>query len=377
MKTKQNTAVLKEDILKSMSKYGDIEFDQRWNNEPLEKYLEYKKGDVTENRYNVIFNTVAESSDNASWVSWDEHCDWRDGMTIEDAKQFKNQLEDAGLSSRYVESSLRTVRAFLSELLKRDVVDSNPVAYICDEADFDHDNKGKIDRTPNEIGTYLQKIPNLQQRAFGTTFAKTGIRRGENINIDLPFVHLDDDIYYQTLDQHGISVHDEIADNPDTLYIPSEPTVKEVFRDEERNLGNKRKRGTRIPIDPELKRALLDWLAVRPVTEYPHPLWVSVRGGGRLGESNPNKNLTNYWAEETGLVDDGGTGEFTSHWFRHFFTTNMKPGRGHHDDSIDPSLVKYIRGDVEDDIMEVYTHDWGNQVREQYLDAIYHFGIYD
>jgi len=55
----------------------------------------------------------------------------------------------------------------------------------------------------------------------------------------------------------------------------------------------------------------------------------------------------------------------------------MKPGRGHHDDSIAPSLVKYIRGDVEDDIMEVYTHDWGDQVREQYLDAIYKFGIYD
>jgi len=27
--------------------------------------------------------------------------------------------------------------------------------------------------------------------------------------------------------------------------------------------------------------------------------------------------------------------------------------------------------------MEVYTHDWGDQVREQYLDAIYKFGIYD
>lgn len=27
--------------------------------------------------------------------------------------------------------------------------------------------------------------------------------------------------------------------------------------------------------------------------------------------------------------------------------------------------------------MEIYTHDWGNQVREQNLDSIYQFGIYD
>jgi hypothetical protein len=39
-----------------------------------------------------------------------------------------------------------------------------------------------------------------------------------------------------------------------------------------------------------------------------------------------------------------------------------------------PSLE---RVDVEDGIMEVYTHEWGDQIREQYFDAIYHFGIDD
>jgi len=175
-----------------------------------------------------------------------------------------------------------------------------------------------------------------------------------------------------------VTLVDEVADHPDTLYIPSEPTVGEIFRGETRIRGNKRKRDTKIPIDEETKKALLDWLVVRPETSYPHPLWVTPNGEpDRIGETNPNEKLTNYWAEETGLVDDGNTGAFTPHWFRHFFTTNMKPGRGHHDDSIAPSLVKYVRGDVEDDIMEVYTHDWGDQVREQYLDAIYNFGIYE
>jgi len=363
-----------------MSKYGDLNFDDQWYNEPIKKYLNHKRtvDRVTDTRFDDIETTVVESPEASEWKAWDEFVNWRDEMTLADARAFKQQLEEAGLGSRYIEKRLRIVQSFLMELLERDVIESNPVAYVCDEADFDHDDPDKIDRTVDEIGEYLRAIPNLQQRGIGVAFAKTGIRGGENHNIDLPFLHLDHEIYDAILDQHDVTLVDEVADHPDTLYIPSEPTIGETFRGEKRQCGNKRKRGTKIPIDGELKKALLDWLAVRPETSYPHPLWVtSVGEPTRIGGKASNNKLTNYWAEETGLVDDGDTGAFTPHWFRHFFTTNMKPGRGHHDDSIAPSLVKYIRGDVEDDIMEVYTHDWGDQVREQYLDSIYHFGIYD
>lgn len=375
-----------------MSKYGDLNFEEEWYTKPLKKYIEHKQNvdQVTDTRFDDIARILVspESYDwecleefdepSVEWEAWDDFVNWRDEMTLADARAFKQQLEDAGQGSRSVEAKLRMVQSFLKELLERDVIESNPVAYVCDETDFDHDDPDKIDRTVIEIGEFLRAIPNLQQRGMGVTFAKTGIRGGENNNIDLPFLHLDHEIYYNILDQHDVTLVDEVADHPNTLYIPSEPTIGETFRGEKRKLGNKRKRGTKIPIDEEMKKALLDWLAVRPETSYPHPLWVKPSGKPtRIGKSNPNDKLTNYWAEETGLVDDGDTGAFTPHWFRHFFTTNMKPGRGHHDDSIAPSLVKYIRGDVEDDIMEVYTHDWGDQVREQYLDAIYHFGIYD
>lgn len=370
-----------------MSKYGDLNFDEQWYNEPIEKYLNHKRtvDEVTSKRFDAIRNIVVESPDTVEWEAWDEFVNWRDEMTLADARAFKQQLEDAGLGSRTVETKLRMVQSFLKELLERDVIESNPVAYVCDETDFDHDDSDKIDRTVIEIGEFLRAIPNLQQRGMGVTFGKTGIRIGENYNIDLPFLHLDHEIYYNMLDQHDVTLVDDITDHPDTLYIPSEPTVGETFRGEKRLLGNKRKRGTKIPIDEEMKKALLDWLAVRPETSYPHPLWV--KSGGkptRIGASNPNEKLTSYWAEETGLVDDRDTGAFTPHWFRHFFTTNMEPGRGYHDDSIAPTLVKHIRGDVGtstegdgSDIMDVYTHDWGDQVREKYLDAIYQFGIYD
>lgn len=370
-----------------MSKYGNLDFDEEWYEKPLERYLYHKRhvDEVTDKRFEAIKVSVVSSPDSSSYQAWDEFVDWRDGMTTDDARAYLDQLRAAGLAERSVETQMRTVQSFLNELLDRNVIDSNPVAYVLDETTFDFEKKNKLDRSPDEIGAYLGEVLDLQLRAVGITFAKTGIRIGENLNTDLPFLHLDHDIFYKTLDRHDISIHKEIADKPDTLYISSGPTVGEQFRGEERRSGNKRKRDTFIPIDSELKKALLDWLAVRPETEYPHPLWVGPTGDPtRMTDIYIQRKLTNYWAEETGLVTDGSTKKFTPHWFRHFFTTNMQPGRGYHDDGIAPTLVKYIRGDVGtstdtngSDIMDVYTHNWGDQVRDQYLDAIYHFGIYD
>lgn len=369
-----------------MSKRGNLTYDDNWYTSPIEKYLEYKKGDVSNDRYNKIKNSILDSPDSASWVSWAEHVPgWRNEMTVSDGKSFKQQLESAPeLGSRAVEMRLLDVSSFLEELLDkntddRKVIDSNPVGYVLDNTDFDHPDNEWIDRSITEIGSFLANIPELQLRAMGVTMSKTGIRNGENYNIDLPFIHLDHDIFYNTLDRHGVSIHDEIRDRPDTLYIPSEPKVGEKYRGEKRVTGNKRKRATRIPIDQELKRAILDWLAVRPETEYPHPLWVSPLDmhTKRIGITHTGRKLCNIFAEKTGFVEDGNTGLLTPHYFRHVFTTNLKPGMGYHNGSLPPSLVRFLRGDVEGDIMEVYTHDWGDQVREQYLDAIYHFGIYD
>jgi hypothetical protein len=57
----------------------------------------------------------------------------------------------------------------------------------------------------------------------------------------------------------------------------------------------------------------------------------------------------------------------------------MAKNRGDHDGGLDPMLIKYIRGDVLDDaILDIYTHDsWGVNVREEYLNNIYNFGIYE
>ncbi|PSP73362.1 integrase, partial [Halobacteriales archaeon QH_9_66_26] len=38
----------------------------------------------------------------------------------------------------------------------------------------------------------------------------------------------------------------------------------------------------------------------------------------------------------------------------------------------DRGVVKYLRGDVADDVIDTYTHNWGDRVRKTYEENIYH-----
>jgi site-specific recombinase XerD len=72
-------------------------------------------------------------------------------------------------------------------------------------------------------------------------------------------------------------------------------------------------------------------------------------------------------AREHGWYHDHGGPEenVTPHYFRHFFTTHLRDRTG------DRGVVKYLRGDVATDVIDTYTHDWGNRIRTVYLDNIY------
>lgn len=371
-----------------MSDYGDLEFDEEWEEKPLQKYMEYKRtrDKITKSRYGDIRRTLVQSPEDSEYQAWDEFLDWESKQTIDDAWAFLDQLRES-LAESSCEECMEIVLTFLDHLMQREVVSSNPARYVYDEATFDREEKDWIERTPEEVGEFIGSIQDPLFRAATMLFAKLGIRQGENYNIDLPFLHLDHPGYYELLEQHGVTLHDEVEDYPDSLYIPSEPTKDEDYRGEKRLLGNKRVRGTRLPIDEETKHALLTYLAIRPKTEYPHPLWTgkkSYQGRERIGKNAFKRRIAGDLAEEHGFYQSDSEKDYSTHWFRHFFNTNMKPGFGNHTGHIDPIMVKFLRGDRNTsnrsdsdgkDIMEVYTHDWGNQIQRKYLENIYQFGI--
>jgi integrase len=72
-------------------------------------------------------------------------------------------------------------------------------------------------------------------------------------------------------------------------------------------------------------------------------------------------------AREAGWYRSGGGAEenVTPHYFRHFFTTHLRDRTG------DRGVVKYLRGDVAQDVIDTYTHNWGDRVREVYEANVY------
>ncbi len=224
---------------------------------------------------------------------------------------------------------------------------SNPMALVVEEM------TEKIDKNPrrreldvSDVREFVRNVNHPRDRAVVLTLFKTGVRAGELANLRLEDVSLD-------------GVDDEFGTGggptrPDTLLVRSDLE------------GNKRMRDTRIPVDDELHRELERWLRVRP--EGGDRLFVplSPSGGDSLSSEAVAALMRKYtephgwWSKEADMTEN-----VTPHYCRHFFTTYMRDSSG------DDALVKYLRGDVGGDVIETYTHQWGDRVREKYEKYVY------
>jgi integrase len=231
-----------------------------------------------------------------------------------------------------------------------------------------------IDRDParREIDvpamrSFVRSIGHPLERAVVVTLLKTGMRVGELCNLDLRDVAISHEGVRSTYD---LGTRGVLDGRPDSIYVPPEPTQGESYNGEVRSASNKRERGTILPVDDELRRELVRWLAVRPDTTDggPEPLFVRTRRGWG---TRPTPRDVHYFV--TDLADDAGwydedadaTENVTPHYFRHFFTTHLRDRTG------DRGVVKYLRGDVADDIIDTYTHNWGDSVRRTYEEHVY------
>ena len=79
------------------------------------------------------------------------------------------------------------------------------------------------------------------------------------------------------------------------------------------------------------------------------------------------RSVVEKHARERGWYRTGGgtTENVTPHYFRHFFTTHLRDRTG------DRGIVQYLCDDVASAVIDTYTHDWGDRVRETDLEHIY------
>jgi integrase/recombinase XerC len=259
------------------------------------------------------------------------------------------------------------VNRFYGYMTQVGAFDANPMALVMEE--MDESIEKDPERRELDVAAMRRFVASVQHplhRAVVLTLLKTGMRVGELCNLDCRDLRLAD----AGLAGYELDGRAQLEGRGDTLYVDAGPARGAEHNGEVRTESNKRKRATVVPVDAELRDALLAWLAIRPDAVSPaDPLFLST--GDDWGNRVTARSVRHYvkgYATEMGWYETGaGAGEnVTPHYFRHFFTTHLRDRTG------DRGIVKYLRGDVASDIIDTYTHNWGDRVRETYLEHIFH-----
>jgi integrase len=274
-----------------------------------------------------------------------------------------------GLRGSQSESTVATYASYLHRffayMTQVGTFDSNPMALVMEE--MDESINTDPTRREIDIGTmraFVASVSHPLERAVVLTLLKTGMRAGELCNLDLRDLNL-----AVPGPRPEEPVRAGLDGRPDSLYVAADPARGTVVNGAERTASNKRKRDTTVPVDGELAAGLRRWLAIRPDTRSAaRPLFVSTSGswGERLTPDMVHHMVESHARDWNWYRDGGGAEEnVTPHYFRHFFTTHLRDRTG------DRGVVKYLRGDVAQDVIDTYTHEWGTRVRDVYESHIY------
>lgn len=343
-------------------------------------------------------------------------------LTITSSNPHLTGTKEIDLSDISRHTFLTTLVEFYNFLVNtKGVVSKNPAAlamrgFSDDEFDLSPPDRPRIEI--HEMREFVQSLDTPLERAVILIVLKTGVRIGEMLNIDLQCVHIADGegnihpVYQRILNRYDVSLTSEVRNKPDSIYIYKKFNKGTEIEGEVRGRGNKRQDedGSVIPVDDELKTALLEYLLTRnpPLEHYDRgtaiPLFTkqgnhgpldrmtysSVRaqfGNSRGGDAVGT--LAEYgWYEEGADTEDN----VFMHYFRHYFTDNMKHNHGVYRGWMPTGVIAYIRGDVDKSATvgserqstareNTYSHsDWRNwkiNVEAPYLNNIYKFEVYD
>jgi integrase len=312
--------------------------------------------------------------------SFKEYMDSR-GYTIDDigrreAKQYISwMMNEKGLEKntalKYAESIDR-IATFYNQV---GYFEWNPIHLALEGYSRNSSGSTKRELTVEELGRAITEIADSHPVLFVALviLAKTGARRSEVSNIDLRDINIDHPVSEKLPEPRA-----EIKSTPDTMYVPGDIEEGKEYNSEVRVAGNKRKKPTHYPIDDELKSTLIWWFGIMPETEDPgKPLLRNIgRNIGRRVAPGTLYQWIRTWAKDNGLHDGKGGINVDVHWFRHFFTTKMRRSVDNSDlkGNTEPKYyVKGLRGDTGDDVIDLYTHDWGENrwKRTAYLENIY------
>ena len=256
-----------------------------------------------------------------------------------DLKAFLSFLRQRGVKYKTLENYFSALSSFYDFLVFEELVDRNIVLpfrrrYLRRYKDDCDDPERKI-ISVEEMSKLVNSILDPRDKAIVVLLAKTGIRRGELIRIDV------DDI------------------NWEDYSITLKPTAKRSRRV--------------VFFDDECAIVLKRWLRIReklkPKTKA---LFVSYQSGRRIDRNTVYRIVTTH-AQRLGLHNpesDRIEDHFTPHYLRHWFTTMMRR-RG-----MPREFLKELRGDKRREAVDRYDHIDREELRRMYLACVPKLGIY-
>lgn len=260
-----------------------------------------------------------------------------DEITVQHVEEFLVRLEEDFHSERTAndEMSNKTKRVYLTALssfyswaMKRprfDDITGNPAAVVLEE--IPKESRQRPDcATWENAKKIVQAIHDPRDRLAVGLMAKTGARVGEVVYIR------DDDV---------------------------------LLEDGFVRLRNRKGGGeTLMPIDRELVKLFKRHQYVQRSPEHEH-IFVS-RHDNRLSDARL-RDIVREAARRAGVVDGKGNGfekRFTPHTFRTVFTTLMRQ------QEMPDHILRYIRGDADADMLDLYTRVDPEEARKEYLECI-------
>jgi len=248
--------------------------------------------------------------------------------------------EDRKLSTSTLENHMSAVSSFLDYLLYEEVIDSNLTLAVRRrylrryKSDGPGDAHSRKLITTEQLKALVESVLNPRDKALIVLLAKTGIRRGELVTIDVDDVDL----------------------------VQMKITLKP-----------KAKRSNRVVFfDEECGRLLQDWLSVRQryARDDSKALFVT-SSGGRLDGNRVYEVVTGH-AKHVGLHTQSSKrleDHFTPHCLRHWFTTHLRRN------GMPREMVQELRGDIRSEAIDIYYHIDEELLRRAYLASIPKLGI--
>ena len=237
-----------------------------------------------------------------------------------------------------VEQYFSALSAFYDYLAFEGITDTNKILpfrkrYLkMYKTDYDKPQKKLL--TIEEISKLINSILDPRNKAIAVLLAKTGVRRGEMLRIDV------DDI------------------NWNDYSIMLKPTPKRSNRT--------------VFFDDECAIVLRRWLRVRgKLNPKSKALFISYQTSDRLSRNGAYNAVVKY-AKRLGFHDSNSDkleDHFGPHCFRHWFTTFLLRN------GVSREYVKELRGDRRGEAIDIYHHIDREELRRTYLACIPKLGI--